>query len=55
MSRQSAGFKSNDLTSMNSHSMEYLTKNPEKGSLTVEVIDTGVGIGISQLSYLLII
>jgi len=25
--------------------MEFLTKNPDKGSLTVEVIDTGVGIG----------
>lgn len=45
LNRQS-GFKSNDAMSMNSHSMEFLTKNPEKGSLTIEVIDTGVGIGI---------
>ena len=55
MSRQSPAFKSNDLISMNSHSMEFLAKTPEKGSLTVEVIDTGVGIGISELSCLLII
>jgi signal transduction histidine kinase len=38
--------------SSTTHGMEYLTKNPEKGSLTVEVIDTGVGIEQDQIEKL---